>query len=163
MNIRIAKKEDLSSIVNIYNQAILTKKCTADTETFEVKDKINWFNQHNCKLYPLYVYEIDQKIVGYIYLSPYRPGRKAMKYIAEISYYIHKDYQRLGIGSQMMDFTINQAKELGFRDLVAILLEWNIPSVKLLKKFSFTEWGRLPDIADFDGNLCSHLYYGLKI
>ncbi|HEY8804810.1 MAG TPA: hypothetical protein VIM42_06845 [Clostridium sp.] len=34
---------------------------------------------------------------------------------------------------------------------------------KLLEIFEFKEWGCLPGIADFDGEICSHLYYGLKI
>jgi len=36
-------------------------------------------------------------------------------------------------------------------------------NIKLAEKFGFKEWGCLPGIADFNGEICSHLYYGLKI
>lgn len=163
MCIRLAKYDDLEVLVEIYNQAIETKRCTADTETFSVEERISWFKDHQSLEYPLYVYEVDDKVVGYLYFSGYRPGRKAMRFTAEVSYYIHNDYQRQGIGSKFMKFAIEKSKELNYKTLIAILLEWNTPSIKLLEKFGFKEWGRLLNIADFDGETCSHLYYGLKL
>lgn len=47
--------------------------------------------------------------------------------------------------------------------LVAILLEWNIPSIQLLEKFGFERWGFLPEVTEFPGGLCGYLYYGRKI
>lgn len=163
MSIRLAKYKDLEAMVEIYNQAIETGRCTADTETFTVEERVSWFEEHQSLEYPLYVYEIDDQVVGYVYLSGYRPGRKAMRFTAEVSYYIHNDYQGQGIGSKFMAFAIEKSKELNYKTLIAILLEWNVPSINLLKKFGFEEWGRLLDIADFDGETCSHLYYGLKL
>lgn len=163
MAIRLAKQSDLEALVDIYNEAILTKRCTADTETFSIEAREPWFKSHHCKEYPLYVYEIDNKVVGYAHLSPYRPGRAAMRFTSEVSYYIHSDYHRRGIGSEFMTFIITKAKELGYKNLIAILLEFNYSSTLLLKKYDFSEWGRLPNIADFDGVETSHLYYGLKL
>ena len=163
MNIRLAEDKDLKALVEIYNQAIVTHRCTADMDTFTMEERISWFEEHQSLEYPMYVCEVDNKVVGYLYFTGYRPGRRAMRYTAEISYYIHNDYQRQGIGTKFMEFAINKSKELNFRNLIAILLEWNVSSIKLLEKFGFKEWGCLPGIADFDGKICSHLYYGLKI
>jgi L-amino acid N-acyltransferase len=163
MSIRLAQNEDLESLVEIYNQAIVTHRCTADMDIFTVEERVSWFEEHQSLEYPMYVYEIDNKVVGYLYFTGYRPGRRAMRHTAEISYYIHNNYQRQGIGTKFMGFAINKSKELNFKNLVAILLEWNVSSIKLLEKFGFEKWGCLPGIADFDGKLCSHLYYGLKI
>ncbi len=163
MSIRLAKYDDLEVLVEIYNQAIVKGKCTADMETFSAQQRIPWFEEHQSLEYPLYVCEVDDKVVGYMYLSGYRPGRRAMRFTAEVSYYIHNDYQNQGLGSKFLEFAIEKSKELNYKTLIAILLDWNIPSIKLLKKFGFEEWGCLPDIADFDGEICSHLYYGLKL
>ncbi|WP_432666472.1 N-acetyltransferase family protein [Wukongibacter baidiensis] len=163
MSIRLAKYDDLEILVEIYNQAIVKGKCTADMDTFSVEQRIPWFEEHQSLEYPLYVYEADDKVVGYMYLSGYRPGRRAMRFTAEVSYYIHNDYHKQGIGTKFLEYAIEKSKELNYKTLIAILLDWNIPSIKLLKKFGFEEWGRLPDIADFDGETCSHLYYGLKL
>jgi len=163
MCIRLAEYKDLEALTEIYNQAIVTGKCTADTETFTVEQRIPWFEAHQSTEYPLYVYEINGKAVGYMYLSGYRPGRKAMRFTAEVSYYLHNDYQGQGIGSKFMAYAIEKGRELNYKTLIAILLDWNVPSTKLLEKFGFEEWGRLPNIADFDGEVCSHLYYGLQL
>ena len=163
MSIKLAEDKDLEALVEIYNQAIETHRCTADMDTFQVGERISWFEEHQSLEYPIYVYKVDNKVVGYLYFTGYRPGRRAMRYIAEISYYIHNDYQTQGIGTKMLEFAIEKSKELNFKNLIAILLEWNIPSVKLLEKFGFKEWGYLPEIANFDGEVCSHLYYGRKI
>lgn len=163
MGIKLAEYKDLGALVEIYNQAIQTHRCTADMDTFSVEERISWFEEHQSLEYPIYVYEVDNRVVGYLYFTGYRPGRRAMRYTSEISYYIHNDYKGQGIGTKMMEFAIEKGKELNFKNLIAILLEWNIPSVRLLEKFGFEEWGYLPEIADFDGEECSHLYYGLKI
>lgn len=163
MSIRLAEYKDLVELVEIYNQAIVTHLCTADMDIFKVEERISWFEEHQSLEYPIYVYEVGNKVVGYLYFTAYRPGRRAMRYTAEISYYIHNDYQKQGIGTKLMEFAIEKSKELNFRSLITILLEWNFPSIKLLKKFQFKEWGCLPGIADFDGEICSHLYYGLPI
>ena len=163
MSIRIANFNDLQAMVHIYNQAILTNRCTADTEIFTFEERIGWFKSHENEAYPLYVYEMDNKVVGYLYFSAYRPGRKAMIATAEISYYLHEDFLGKGIGSELMTFAINRAPDLGFKPLIAILLSINVPSIGLLKKFNFEPWGCMADIAVFDHGTCSHLYYGLKV
>ncbi len=47
--------------------------------------------------------------------------------------------------------------------LFAILLDVNTSSVGILEKFGFEQWGHLPGVADFDGALCGHLYYGRRV
>ena len=163
MSIRLAEYKDLEALVEIYNQAIVTHRCTADMDIFSVEERVSWLAEHKSLEYPMYIYEIDNNVVGYLYFSGYRPGRRAMRYTAELSYYIHNDYQRHGIGTKLMEFAIEKSNELNFKNLIAILLEWNIPSIRLLEKFGFKQWGCLPGIADFNGEICSHLYYGLKI
>ncbi len=163
MGFRLARQTDLEALTEIYNQAIVRKRCTADTEIFTPDQRQGWLDSHKSELYPLYVYETDNTVVGYVYLSGYRPGRKAMQYVAEVSYYIHNDYQGQGFGTKFLGFAIDEAKNLGYKDLVAILLGFNDASIGLLEKFKFEKWGELPDIADFDGELCSHLFYGLKL
>lgn len=122
MSIRLAEYKDLEAIVEIYNQAIVTHHCTADMDTFSVKERISWFEEHQSLEYPMYVYEVDNKVVGYLYFTGYRPGRRAMRHTAEISYYIHNDYQRQGIGTKLLEFAIEKSKELKFKNLVEILL-----------------------------------------
>jgi len=160
--LRIATPADLPAIVAIYNQAIASRTATADTVQFMVEARRGWFDAHAPDSYPIYVCEADNQVVGYMSLSPYR-DRLALARTAKVSYYVDYACHGKGIGSALMQDAITECPRLGKKVLVAILLEWNIPSIKLLEKFGFARWGFLPEVAEFSGGLCGHLYYGRKI
>ena len=159
--IRLAVPSDLPRLVAIYNQAIAAGNATADTVPFTVEARRPWFEEHDPESHPIYVCE-EGEVSGYLSLSPYR-DRPALRRTAEVSYYV--DYARhgRGIGSTLMAHALEQAPGLGKRVLIAILLEWNVASLRLLEKFGFEKWGYLPEVAEFGGRLCGHLYYGRKM
>jgi len=163
MQIRLAKPEDLYRIVDIYNQAVDMRFATADTEHWEAEEKQDWLAKHTRDEYPVYVAEIEGRVAGWLSISPYRPGRKALIYTKEVSYYIDQEYRRRGIGGELLTYALKQAANLQVRTYFAILLDTNLPSVKLLEKFGFSQWGFLPGVANFDGKVCGHLYYGLSV
>ena len=163
MRIRIAQQADLVQIVEIYNQAVALKSATADLYPLEPDDRSQWLKEHVPEKYPIYVAEVDDKVIGWCSLSPYRPGRMALRYTAEISYYIHEGYRRKGIGSALVKHAIAQCEKLGIKTLFALLLDVNVASVKLLEKHGFAKWGHMPNVADFDGQECGHLIYGLRV
>ena len=163
MNIRFANEDDYSQIVQIYNHAVDEKFATADTEQVSVDSRMNWFNQHSSETYPIYVAEENDEIIGWCSLSPHRPGRKALRTVAEISYYIHKDHRRKGVANLLITYTIENAIQLGFKNLITILLDLNKPSIYILEKFGFQKWGHLPEIAEIDGVICGQYIYGKKL
>jgi len=69
----------------------------------------------------------------------------------------------MGVASKLVGHAIRECSRLGIKTLIAILLDINVPSVRLLEKFGFQKWGHMPNVADFDGKECSHLYYGLRL
>lgn len=159
--IRIAVDSDLKRMAEIYNQAIRSRIATGDTEEFTEEQRKPWFESHNYERTPIYVFMEAGDVVGYCYLSPYRPGRKALERTAEVSYYIDYNHHRKGIGGKLLQHAIREAPKIGYRNLLAILLSSNISSATLLKKYGFVQWGTLPDVAYFDDHVCSHYYYGL--
>jgi len=161
--IRVAVPSDLPRLTDIYNQAIATFGCTCDTTPFTPEDRQAWFNDHQTDRYPLFVYESEGRVLGYAYLSPYRSGREALKSIAEISYYVDFAAHRRGIATHLVHHTLHAAHHLGYKNLVAILLECNTPSIALLESFGFEPWGTLPMVAKLQNQHFSHLYYGLKL
>lgn len=163
LSIRFANISDLPSIVDIYNQAIRSKSATGDMDEFSVENRIKWFNKFDTDRYPIYVAEQNNTVVGYATLSPYREGRQAMSRIAEISFFLDYSYRGLGIGSSILEYVMSDCKRLRKEILLAILLDINTESICLLKKFKFQEWGRLPKVIDFNGEICDHLIYGLDL
>lgn len=161
--IRYAVTDDLASITGIYNQAINVGFQTAFTEEFCTEDRVDWFNTHSAEAHPIFVFEKEARIVGWLSVSAYRRGRGALRYAVELSYFIDKDFQRQGIGAHLLSHAVEACRELGYKTLLAIILEPNAASAALLEKFGFEKWAYLPRIADFDGVECSQVYYGLKL
>lgn len=163
MNIRFSKMEDLERIVEIYNDAIDTKRATADLERITTEDRRQWMIDHTEERYPVYIAEEDGKVVGWCSISPYRKGRRALDRTAEISYYIDFDYHGKGICSRLVEHALKDCKRLGVRNLFAFILGVNERSISLLKKFGFEQWGLIPEAADLDGLICDHCLMGKQI
>lgn len=161
MNIRIANLSDLPAIVDIYNQAIRSRCATGDMDEFTVDERITWFNEHQADSYPIYVAKLENTVVGFGSISPYRPGRRAMDKVAEVSFFLDYNYHKRGIGSTLISHMIADCPRLGIDSLIAILLGTNDSSIALLKKLGFEEWGRMPQIIHFEDKTCDHLYYGI--
>jgi L-amino acid N-acyltransferase YncA len=160
---RIATDKDLPAIVEIYNQAILLGSATADISPITLESRKLWLQEHSADYYPVFVAISLDVVVGWCSLSAYRPGRMALRHTAEISYYIDKDTRGKGVGSFLISHAIERCSTLGIKTLFAIILDINIESTQILEKFGFSKWGHLPDVADFDGQECGHLYYGLRV
>jgi phosphinothricin acetyltransferase len=163
MIIRIAQPDDLPAIVDIYNQSIPSKQSTGDTQSLRVEERMTWFRKHRPDEHPIFVAEVDGKVAGWGSLSAYRADRAALRFTAEISYYVALAYHRQGIGTTLVEHALAACPALGIKHLFAIVLEGNQASLKLLKKMGFEQWGYLPRVADFDGKEVGHLYYGRHV
>lgn len=163
MKIRFAKIEDLKSIIDIYNQAINAGNATADLIKLSSEDRNEWFVEHSKEEYPIYVLELDDKIIGWGSLSPYRKGRGGLRETAEISYYLDYNYHGFGYGKKLIEYMISDCNRLGIKNLFALLLENNKTSIIILEKFGFTKWGFMPDVVNMNGVICGHLIYGKKV
>jgi phosphinothricin acetyltransferase len=164
IHIRQATRSDLHPLTSIYNQAVEAGLRTADTRTQTVTERKEWLEVHlNSPRHPVFTAVLDKKVVGYLSISPYRKGREALRFAAEVSYYVDFDYHMKGVGTAMMDQALNFCKKAGLKTLFAILLETNTASIALLTKHGFEKWATLPNIADFGGVEISQVYYGKKL
>lgn len=163
INIRLAAEDDVAAITEIYNQAIALQSATADITPVSESSRRSWLAEHPADKYPVFVAEQQGRIAGYTSLSPYRRGRMALRHTAEISYYVHEDFRGMGVGTGLIEHATNECPRLGLKTLFAILLDINSDSVRILEKFGFQKWGHLPDVADFDGVECGHLYFGRRV
>ena len=161
--IRIAADTDLPAIVAIYNEAIASGCATADAEPVSVESRRSWFLEHEPTKYPIFVWEQDGEVLAWCSASPYRRGRQALRFTAEISYYVAKRVQRRGIASALIDHVVRCREPLQIKTLFAIVLQCNAASCALLEKHAFERWGFLPRVADFEGEEYGHIYYGRRL
>ena len=133
---------------------------TADLVPMSPKARREWFEVHKKNWYPLNVLEYNRVVTGWITISPHRPGRGATLDTGEISYFVDFNYHQMGFGSAMVRYALNEARELGFRVIFAIIIEGNQPSIRLLEKFGFENWGCLPQAVRSGDEIRSHIYLG---
>ena len=157
------KESDLAAINEIYNQAVASKFSTAHTHPISMDERREWFGEHDPNKYPVFVWHESEQVNGWFSFSPYRKGRTALQSTAEISYYVHTATPSPGNWHRTFKICPVDAPGLGFKTLIAILLEPNTASIVLLNKFGFELWGDMPRVAEIDGGEYNHQYYGLRI
>ena len=159
-HIRLATAADLPAINAIYNQAVARRFLTADLQPVSMERRLDWFAAHDPARYPVYVYEEQGQVLGWLSLSAYRPGRQGLQDVAEISYYVDEARQGMGIGSQLMAHAIAESRRMKKRVLFAVIIEGNAASLALLQKFAFQQWGYLPQVVSCAGQLRGQIYLG---
>jgi phosphinothricin acetyltransferase len=161
--IRDMVQDDIPQINAIYNEAIKLGYATAHTDPIPVDYHLEWFKEHIKDKNPVIVVCIGNMVVGWNALSNYRSGRKGLAKVKETSYYIHKDYWKQGLASLLMERMIERAKLLGVETLVTFIMDVNEISIRLMEKFDFQLWGRLPGVLSLPGGQFDHMIFGRKI
>ena len=142
--IRTATLDDVSSINKIYNYEVTNTTVTFDTQPRDESAGIKWFLAHNDSNHPIFVYVIDDKVVGYCSLSPYR-FLDAYAQTVEISLYVHKEYRKQGIGKDLCRYVLDYAKNRDdIHNIIAVITSDNEKSINLFKSFGFEDGGTIP-------------------
>lgn len=165
MEIRLmtGSEEEIRRVNEIYTAAVLSKFMTAERTPLSLEERLTWYHSMDPDEYPVFLAIQNNEILGWLAIKPYREGREALKHTKELSYYLDHAHLGKGIGTALMQWAISYSRDQGTRILLAIVLENNSASIRLLEKFKFGQWGFLPQVADFDGEICGHYYYGLQI
>ena len=163
MTVRDATRDDLPTIVDIYNSTIASRMVTADTEPVSVESRVAWFDTHNSANRPLWVLlDEKQKITGWVSFKSFygRPGYNAT---IEISIYLHPDERGKGLGKKALQYAIDQAPRLGIKTMLGYIFAHNEPSLKLFRHFGFADWAVMPNIAELDGVERSLIILGKRV
>ena len=150
MPIRHALASDLPAIVAIYNASIPGRMATADTEPVTVAEREEWFRGFDPAKRPLWVYEHEGAIVGWMGLRSYY-GRPAYHRTVESAVYVDPSHRRRGIAHDLLDNALREAPALGVRNVLAFVLVHNQPSVTLFELHGFERWGLMPRVCEMDG------------
>ncbi len=155
--------DDLPQIVAIYNSTVHTRMVTADTEPVSVESRLPWFHEHNAANRPLWVIEnADNQMIGWVSFQSFY-GRPAYDATVEISIYLDASQRGKGIGKEVLQYSIEQARSIGIITLVGFIFAHNEPSLKLFRQQGFEDWAMLPNIAVLDGIERSLKIVGLRL
>ncbi|WP_377865440.1 GNAT family N-acetyltransferase [Bacillus sp. R86525] len=140
--IREAMKKDVTFILDIYNDAILNSTAVYAYKPVTLENRIDWYEQKKADGYPILVYELDNKVVGFATFGPFRAW-PAYKYSVEHSVYVDKEYRKNGIGSFLMEELITIAKGREYMTLIAGIDAENEKSIAMHKTFGFVYSGTI--------------------
>ena len=148
--IRPAKRSDLEAINKIYNREIREGTATWHTEEWSVSERLNWFLSHTqTDTQPILVCvqgcTIGETLIGFAYLTDYRGSRGGFRYTRESTVYIDAEYQRKGIGKQLLSHLIEEARRLELHVLIAWIDSANVGSILLHESLNFERIGIEPE------------------
>lgn len=149
--IRRAVLEDLPSIVDIYNEAIVTTTATFDTEPKTLPERLAWFQSHG-ERHPILVAETDGAVVGWASLTRWSE-RPAYDDTAETSFYVKAEHRGRGIGRSLKDAIIQEARRLRFHTLIARVAGESHESFHLNESLGFEKVGTLKEVGRKFGRL----------
>lgn len=142
--IRNVQLSDAKRIAEIYNPYIQDTIITFEEELVTEKDIAQRIEYITAKKFPYLVYEENNHVVGYAYLSNWR-SRSAYDITLETSVYIDEKAQKKGLGSILYAELINRAREINVHSLIGVISLPNPISQKLHEKFNFTLVGNFKE------------------
>ena len=163
LHIRDATEADLPAIVDIYNQSIPAGRSTADTRPITVADRVEWFRKFDPAKRPIWVAELDGRVIAVTYLSSFYGGRPAYDATAEVSTYVATAFHRRGVGRRLKQFVIDQCPRLGITTLLSMHFDHNDATRRMNDAFGFEIVGHLKDIAIVQGQSRGLVISALRI
>ena len=143
--IRKVQLSDAEDIVNIYNYYIENTIISFETLKIDVNEETQRIKKILDNNYPFIVYEEQNVVLGYAYLSKWRE-REAYKNTLETSIYVHKDHHNKGIGKILYKELINLGKTQGIHALIGGMSIPNPQSRKLHKRLGFQRVGLFKEV-----------------
>ncbi len=134
MNIRKAVKEDCLAMLELVRELAVYEKApdevTVDPQHFEESG----FGQN--PVWWALVAETDAKqVVGFaLYYIRYSTWKGQVMYLEDLL--VTESMRGQGIGHQLVDQLVVEAKEKGFRRIVWQVLDWNEPAINFYRKYN---------------------------
>ena len=163
LTIRSITKNDVADCLDIYNYEVVNGVATLDLETRTLPEWQAWYEAHQTSEHCIFLGLMDDVVVGYASLSPYRP-KEAYKSTVELSIYIHQDYRGRGVATQLMAHILEIAKnDPLLHNVVSVITAGNEGSTKLHARFGFTYCGLTPQVGFKHGKYQDTETYALLV
>jgi L-amino acid N-acyltransferase YncA len=138
MTIRHAGPSDAPTIADIYNEGIVDRSATFETQPRTSDDILG--RLADGERFPMLVAVEDGVVRGWAALSVYR-SRPCYAGIAEFSIYLDRAARGRGVGRQLLDALIDAARHRGYWKLVSRVFPFNTASRALCRSCGFREVG----------------------
>ena len=145
MELRDATVDDLSGIMEIYNDAVLNTTAIWNDVLVDLENRKEWFAARKSRGFPVIVAILDGKVAGYASYGDWR-AFDGYRHTREHSVYVHKDARGHGIGKKLMQALIDHAAGNDVHVLIAAIEAENIASIRLHESLGFRVVGRFSEV-----------------
>ncbi|RUT47459.1 N-acetyltransferase family protein [Paenibacillus anaericanus] len=136
---REATNIDVAAILEIYNQGIMDRIATLETEPKDLPYMNQWFQDHQAR-YSILVAERAGVVIGWASLNPYS-HRCAYNGVSDLSVYVDREYRGKGVGSALLSAIEAKAIQHDFRKIVLFTLPFNAQGQGLYNKKGYRKVG----------------------
>jgi len=144
--IRNAIAADIAAITEIYAEAVKFGKASFEWCPPDQSEMLRRYHLLVDNDFPYVVATINDAIAGYAYAGPYR-HRIGYQWTVENTVYVNPEFQKLGLGSLLLERIIHLCTEKNFRQMIAVIGDSaNFSSIRLHEKMGFSHVGTLTDI-----------------
>ncbi|MDH3694946.1 MAG: GNAT family N-acetyltransferase [Gammaproteobacteria bacterium] len=145
-HIRPARAEDIIAIQEIYALEVLHGTASFETEAPNVDEMTRRWQNAVDGGFPYLVALSENRIAGYAYAGKYRT-RPAYRFSVEDSVYVAQWARRKGLARQLLLKLIDECKQRGFKQIIAIIGDsTHTASIELHKSLGFRLVGTLENV-----------------
>ncbi|MBB4400311.1 MULTISPECIES: GNAT family N-acetyltransferase [Rhizobium/Agrobacterium group] len=145
VQLRDATVDDLSGIMEIYNDAVLNTTAIWNDVLVDLENRKEWFAARKSRGFPVIVAILEGKVAGYASYGDWR-AFDGYRHTREHSVYVHKDARGHGIGKKLMQALIDHALGNDVHVLIAAIEAENTASIRLHESLGFRVVGRFSEV-----------------
>ena len=152
-----------ASILDIFNDAILTSTALYDYKPRSTENMVAWFQAKAEGGFP--VIGIEAEAGTLMAFGSYGRFRAwpAYKYSVEHSVYVHKAYRGEGLGRVVLEQLIAAAQKNDLHTIIGAIDATNTASIALHERLGFMHVGTLPQVGFKFGNWLDLVFYQLLL
>jgi phosphinothricin acetyltransferase len=145
IELRDATIDDLSGIMDIYNDAVLNTTAIWNEVLVDLENRKEWFKARKDRGFPVIVAIKDGAVAGYASYGDWR-AFDGYRHTREHSIYVHKDARGSGIGKLLMLALIDHARTNDVHVLIGAIESENTASIRLHETLGFRVAGRYSEV-----------------
>jgi len=145
VHIRPAVEADIPTLLEIYNDVVLNSAAIYEEKGRTLDEHREWYRAKLASGHPLFVAELDGTVIGYCSYGQFR-NWTCYRHTVELSLYVDKKLRGKGVGSQMLQALIADARQRGFHSMIAGVDATNISSIQLHEKMGFIKVAHLTQV-----------------
>ena len=149
ITIRDAVRDDAAAIAAIYNQGIVDRLATLETEERAPEERLAWLDARGPR-HPVIVVESDGRVIGFGSLNAFNP-RAAYNHVADFSLYVERTWRNKGVGGRLLHALTDRARQLGYHKMVLSAFPFNPAGLALYRKSGFRVVGVYKEQGFLDG------------